>query len=297
MTAPRLLPAEPPAPGRRRRARRTGVLLAAGALGLTGCGLLSPDDAGVGTTTPPVASATSAAPDPGQAPPAGPAAPGTGAVAGDASTSSSANPATPPATRAGYPGHERVERALRTELGEDAQISSHDAEATGRILASRDVDTFGPVTAGVVEPCRSLREEATREILDGMVGATFGQAADRATGAFHMMNVVVMRDEATWRAVDEEHHRVRKECLGGDSRERTTVPVGAGDATVTQTVLRGYPTSASDQVMRTAYVPGGRINVNEMTREPLDQPSPVPLEEFAAKRVPQLEAFIAEVTG
>ena len=37
--------------------------------------------------------------------------------------------------------------------------------------------------------------------------------------------------------------------------------------------------------------------MNEMTREPLDQPSPVPLEEFAAERVPQLEAFIAEVTG
>ena len=212
-----------------------------------------------------------------------------------ASSSPLAAPTSAPADA--YPGHERVERALRAELGEDARISSLDGHGTDRLMASRGVDVFGPLNAGVTESCRSAREDMQRRTVDGMVGATFGQRADPRTGELHMVNVVVMRDEATWRAVDADHHRVREECVEADGRERVTVPVDAGQATVTQSLLRGYPTAASDQVMRTAYVPGGRVSVNEMTRERLDGQPPVPLEEFAAERVPQLKALIAEATG
>lgn len=285
MSVPRRLSAVPPVSGRRRRAARAGALLAAGALALSGCGLLSPGDAGADATAP-VSSSTASGP---------------GDAGADGMTAgASSSPATPTAALPadpGYPGHERVERALRAEMGADAQVSSHPGADTGRIMASRGVDVFGALNAGLTEPCRSLREEVHRRTMEGMVGATFAQTADSATGELHMMNVVVMQDEATWRAVDADHRRVREECVGEDARERLTVPVRAGAATVTQSVLHGYPTAASDQVMRSAYVPGGRVTVNEMTRESLGGSAPAPLEEFAAERVPQLERFLNEAAG
>lgn len=299
MSVPRPLSAVPPVSGRRRRARSGAAFLAAGALTLSGCGLFSPDDAGAGTTTPApsTTSAGPASPSAG-APDAGSAGTGPGTTTPAPSSSpSSASPAAASPTDPGYPGHERVERALRAEMGADAQISSHGSADTGRLMASRGVDVFGALSASLSEPCRSKRAEVHRRTVEGMVGATFAQTADSATGALHMMNVVVMRDEATWRAVDADHRRVREECVGEDARERITVPVEAGQATVTQSVLHGYPTAVSDQVMRSAYVPGGRVTVNEMTRESLGGSAPAPLEEFAAERVPQLERFLSEAAG
>lgn len=291
------LPAASPVSGRRRRAHSGAALLAAGALVLSGCGLLSPDDAGAGTTTPAPSSASSS-PEGSASPRAEPGDAGAdGTTPAPSSSPSPASPAAASPTVPGYPGHERVERALREEMGADAQISSHAGADTGRLMASRGVDVFGALNAGLSEPCRSKRAEVHRRTVDGMVGATFAQTADSATGELHMMNVVVMRDEATWKAVDGDHRRVREECLGEDARERTTVPVEAGEATVTQSVLHGYPTAASDQVMRSAYVPGGRVTVNEMAREPLGGRTPAPLEDVAAERVPQLERLLSEAAG
>lgn len=283
------------------RLRRV-VATAALALALAGC--TSPD--GAAPTPTPTPASASATPSPGSG--TGGESSGTGSPTGAGTAGAGpGGAASSPAGRTGpgaYAGAERVEKALRVELGQDAELTVEDAAAVQVRLRNEGLDIMGPLDSQGTPECSDARRAATDAALDGLRGRTMAQAGVGDHGV-RKLTVISFVDDAVRARVDVLQRAARQACGTPEAphREEVAVPFDEGEgseAVFRQDVIAGYPDSSTDQMVRTGRASGGDVVLLELFREGcsgcMAHGAP-PLTSYAAERVPRFEELIARVAG